>query len=141
MERRSIMRNSPLKVYGEYLIPVGPAAATMTGTNVLRAGKSMSGLEVVVCAEDDFSLDAGESATISILHSQDGETFIALPPWEKTIAAPGDDPSASSADFKPGDILARMTLPVDCLPYIKGNLAFSAVPGGKVSMFPAYLPR
>ena len=131
------MYRSPLKVYGEYLIPKSACAAGMTGTSVVRAGKS--GLEVVVCAEagDDpdagFGMDAGDSVTITLLHSQDGETFITMPAFSQTLEA--------QATFLPGDIIARMTLPHDCLPHIKGNLAFSTPPAGNVSMFPAYWPR
>ena len=145
------MYRSPLKVHGEYLIGDKDgvqAAANMPGNQIIRAGKSLSGLEIVVCAngtaadpEAAFSLEVGACLTISVKHSQDAETFIALPPWEAGIAAPEDAPTALSVEFRPGDIIARMTLPYDCLPYIKGDLAFSAPPAGKLSMFPACLPR
>lgn len=136
------MFKSPLKVYGEYLIDPQAAAASITGTNVVRAGKSMSGLEVVVCVEgeDEITCAVGDTVTISLLHAQDGETFIAMPEWEQAITAPEDDPTATSVVFAPGSVIARMTLPYDCLPYIKGNLALSN-PQGEISMFPSYLPR
>jgi len=134
------MFRSPLKVYGEYLIPKAAAEGSMTGSNSVRAGKSMSGLEIVVCAEASdadpevgLTVAAGTSVTIRIKQSQDGEVFIALPDCAKSF----DEESV----FLPGEILARMTLPSDCLLHIKGDLAFSAAPEGNVSMFPAYLPR
>lgn len=134
------MYNSPLKVYGEYLVPKGAAATTMTGTNVVRAGRSMSGLEIVVCTEPSTSdpdvgltVASGASVTIKLKHSQDGTTFVALPDFAKTFSA--------ATVFKPGEIIVRMTIPYDCMPYIKGDLAFSTAPTGNVSMFPAYLPR
>lgn len=141
------MYKSPLKVFGEYLIEPQAAAASMPGGKVVRAGRSISGLEVVVCLEGDKNDPAaaveqavGDTITISLQHSLDGETFIALPSWEQTINAPKDDPAAVTVSFTPGSIMARLTLPCDCLPFIKGSLAMSN-PLGKVSMFPAYLPR
>lgn len=147
------MFNSPLKVYDEYLIEPADVSAAMAGTNVVRAGESLSGLEVVVCVEPSaadpevgFDLKVGTEVSILLQHSQDGETFIALPEWNQTVAAPKDDPAATTITAAPGTIIARMTLPSDCLPFVKGNLEFAAgsggaVPTGRVSMFPAYLPR
>ncbi|MDL2267201.1 hypothetical protein LJC46_04340 [Desulfovibrio sp. OttesenSCG-928-G15] len=142
------MYKSPLKVFGEYLVPKTAAAASIAGDNVVRAGKSMSGLEIVVCVEPSdsdpdvgFDVAVGDTVTISLLQSMDGETFVALPEWKQTIAAPEDDPTATTISARPGDIIARMTIPYDCMQFIKGNLAFSAAPVGNVSMFPAYLPR
>jgi len=134
------MFRSPLKVYGEYLIPPADAEESMNGDNIVRAG-GMSGLEIVVCAEEAFSMDAGETATIAVLHSQDAEIFVAMPPRTQAITPPEHDPEATAVSFKPGDIVARMSLPYDCLPYIKGKLEFSAPPSAKVSMFLSLLPR
>ena len=139
------MLKSPLKVYGEYLIPKTALAASITGTNVVRMGRSMSGLEIVVCAEPStadpsvgVTIPAGASVTIKAFHSQDGETFIALPENKQTMA--------ESTTFQPGEIIARMTIPYDCLPYVKASLAYTvqtsgSVPTANVSVFPAYLPR
>lgn len=143
------MFKSPLKVFGEYLIPKTAAAATLTGTNVVRAGKSMSGIEIVVCIEEyntpgatPVNLTVGNTVTITISNSQDGTTFTALPAWADKVKAPEKNPTATTIPAKPGTIIARMTLPYDCKPYIKGNLAFGGTaPACNVSMFPAYLPR
>jgi hypothetical protein len=139
------MFNSPLKVFGEYLIPKQALAASITGTNIVRAGKSMSGLEIVVCAEASnadpdvgITIPATASVTLKPLHSQDGVTFVALPECKVTITA--------STAFAPGEIIARMTLPYDCMPFVKCSLAYTpetsgSVPAANISVFPAYLPR
>jgi hypothetical protein len=106
----------------------------------------MSGLEIAVCAEGTASdpengtitVPAGASVAIKAYHSQDGVTFIALPEFKVTMAA--------ATTFSPGEIIIRMTIPYDCLPFVKADLAYTvqtsgSVPAGNVSVFPAYLPR
>jgi hypothetical protein len=140
------MYKSLLKVFGEYLIPKTALAASIAGSNVVRMGRSMSGLEIVVCAEGttadpengSITVPVGASVTIKAKHSQDGVTFIALPEFKATMAA--------ATTFTPGEIIARMTIPYDCMPYVKADLAYTVeasgtLPAGNVSVFPAYLPR
>lgn len=127
-----------LRVHGEYLIKdkALPKGATENGTDVIRAGKSMSGLEVVCAAKGDVSLAADSTVTINLLQSMDDETFIALPTKAEQVI------SAEKTSFEDGEVIARMTLPSDCMPYIKGNLATDdAAASGNFDLFLAYLPR
>ena len=61
------MFKSPLKVHGEYLIAPCPLAAALTGTQAVRAGGSMSGLELLVCVEAaPLTAQVGDAVTLSI---------------------------------------------------------------------------
>lgn len=127
-----------LKVNGEYLIKGAalPRNAIVNGANVVRAGGSMSGLEIICAAKGAVTLAAGSEVAIHVLHSQDDETFIALP--VQGLAAV----SAGKTAFEDGEIIARLTLPYDCLPYVKANLGTNdAAAGGSFDLFLAYLPR
>lgn len=127
-----------LRVNGEYLIKdtALPRNAVVNGVKAVRAGKSMSGLEIVCAAKGAVTLAAGSEVAINVLHSQDGETFIALP--ARGLAAI----SAGKTAFEDGEVIARLALPYDCMPYVKANLGTNdASAGGSFDLFLAYLPR
>ena len=138
------MYKKTLRVFGEYLIEgkAIPVNATHTGDKVVRAGKSMSGLEVVAVATvpaggNPVSIPANATVTITVQQSLDSQVFIPLPTKSETKI------EAGKTTFEDGEVIARMTLPYDCMPFIKGNLTTAAAPAatGNVDLFLAYLPR
>lgn len=132
------MYKHTLRVHGESLIQgeAVPKNTVFNGTSILRAGASMSGVEVLVQANTPVSISAGKSLTLTLQHSQDGSTFIALPGIAKATFAAGAN------TFEEGDTLLRFTLPSDCLPYIKAAIATDdAAAGGNVNVVLGYLAR
>ncbi len=126
-----------LRVNGEYLIENAalPKNATVTGTDMVRAGGGSS-LEIVCAAKGPVTLTAGKEVSIRVLHGRDGENFAALPVSATVTIQSGN------TNFNDGDIIARLTLPYDCLPLIKANLATTdTAAAGNFDLFLAYLPR
>lgn len=127
-----------LKVCGEYLIKNSalPQNASQEGSNVVRAGGGICGLEIVCAANGAATLTAGKNVSISALQSMDGDTFIALP------VAGQQSISADKTSFEDGEIMARLPLPSEAMPYIKASLTTDdAAATGNFDLFLAYLAR
>lgn len=132
------MYKHTLRAYGENLIQneTVPQNTSFDGTRIVRAGSGMSGVEVLVQAAAPVNFTAGKSMTLNLKHSQDGSTFIALPTSAKNTFAAGNN------GFENGDTIMRLTLPSDCLPYIKASIATDdTAASGKVDVVLGYLPR
>ena len=132
------MLNHTLRVHGEKFadkIPM-PVNKTEALTTIIRCGACMSGLEVVIIADTAVTVTAGKAVTLTLQHANEDMAFTDVDS-RISHACP-----AGANTFKAGDVIARMTLPMDCKQYVKASLGTNdTAPTGTVSVVPGLLPR